>query len=176
MLIYLAAIDSPEGKKKFEIIYKRYKNLMFYTANSILGDTRDSEDIVHDAFLKIVEMIDDIGDPDCPRTRSLIVTITEHKAIDLYRRRQLKAMVPFEEEYIGVPNQSVIEQIEEGEPLVKAIASLPGKYRAVLLLKYAQGYSTEEVAQILSMSKENVKKTIQRARKKLEESLAREEV
>lgn len=47
MLIYLAMIDSPEGKNKFEIIYEQYKNLMFYTANKILGDTRDSEDIVH---------------------------------------------------------------------------------------------------------------------------------
>ena len=62
MLIYLAVIDSPEGKIKFEIIYEQYKNLMFYTANKILGDTRDSEDIVHDAFLKIIEIIDNIDD------------------------------------------------------------------------------------------------------------------
>lgn len=27
MLIYLAVIDSPEGKIKFEIIYEQYKNL-----------------------------------------------------------------------------------------------------------------------------------------------------
>lgn len=66
MLIYLAMIDSPEGKFKFEIIYEQYKNLMFYTANKILGDTRDSEDIVHDAFLKIIEIIDNIDDPKCP--------------------------------------------------------------------------------------------------------------
>lgn len=117
MLIYLAVIDSPEGKIKFEIIYEQYKNLMFYTANKILGDTRDSEDIVHDAFLKIIEIIDNIDDPKCPQTRSLIVTITENKAIDLYRRRQSKAVVSFEEEYIGVPDQSVIEQIEDGELL-----------------------------------------------------------
>ena len=44
MFIYLAIIDSPEGKLKFEVIYERYKGLMFYTANSVLGDTRDSED------------------------------------------------------------------------------------------------------------------------------------
>ena len=56
MFIYLAMIDSPEEKLKFEIIYERYKDLMFYTANSVLGDTRDSADIVHDAFLKIIEL------------------------------------------------------------------------------------------------------------------------
>ena len=57
MLIYLAMIDSPEGKSKFEIIYNTYKQLMYYTASSILGDTKDSEDIVHEAFLKIIELI-----------------------------------------------------------------------------------------------------------------------
>ena len=66
MFIYLAIIDSPEGKLKFEVIYERYKGLMFYTANSVLGDTRDSEDIVHDAFLKIIEIIDEIDDPKSP--------------------------------------------------------------------------------------------------------------
>lgn len=105
----------------------------------------------------------------------MIVTITENKAIDLYRRRQSKAVVSFEEEYIGVPDQSVIEQIEDGELLSKAIASLSGKYREVLLMKYARGYSMDEIAEILSMSKENVKKTIQRARKKLSDYLDREE-
>lgn len=71
-----------------------------------------------------------------PQTRYLIVTITENKAIDLYRKRKAKTVVPFEEEYIGVPEQSLIDQVEENDRLVKAIALLPGKYREVLLLKY----------------------------------------
>lgn len=75
MLIYLAMIDSPEGKPKFEIIYNTYKQLMYYTASSILGDTTDSEDIVHEAFLKIIEILEKIDKPDSPQTRSLIVTI-----------------------------------------------------------------------------------------------------
>lgn len=69
----------------------------------------------------------------------------------------------------------MIDQVEENDRLVKAIALLPGKYREVLLLKYARGYSMDEIAMILSMSKENVKKTIQRARRKLENQLGREE-
>jgi len=100
--------------------------------------------------------------------------VTENKAIDLYRKRKSKTVVPFEEEYIGVPEQSMIDQVEENDRLVKAIALLPGKYREVLLLKYARGYSMDEIAMILSMSKENVKKTIHRARKKLEKQLGEE--
>lgn len=45
MLMYLTIIDSKEGQQKFEFIYNRYKKLMFYIANKILGDTRDSEDM-----------------------------------------------------------------------------------------------------------------------------------
>lgn len=174
MLMYLTIIDSKEGQQKFEFIYNRYKKLMFYIANKILGDTRDSEDTVHDAFLKIIEIIDDIKDVESPQTRSLIVTITENKAIDLYRKRQRKTVLPFEEEYLGVPNCSDIESVEDNEVVTKAIASLSGKYREVLFLKYSHGYSIDEMALILSMSKENVKKTIQRARRKLEQALKNE--
>ena len=174
MFIYLAMIDSPDEKQKFEIIYKTYRQLMYYVANHILGNTQDAEDIVHDAFLKIIEILENIDDPECPQTKSLIVTITENKAIDLYRRRRSKSTIPFEEEYIGVPQQSEIDRSEDHEKLVRAIALLPGNYREALLLKYAWGYSMEEAAVILSTSKENVKKTIQRARKKLGDLLMEE--
>ncbi len=42
MLIYLAIIDSAENQSKFETIYYAYRDLMYYTANKILGDEKDS--------------------------------------------------------------------------------------------------------------------------------------
>ena len=175
MLVYLSMIDSPDDRHKFELIYQTYRQLMYHIANSILGDTRDSEDTVHEAFLKIMEHLDKIDDPQCPQTRAFIVTITENKAIDLYRKRKNHTVVPLEETYIGVPERSKIEQMEDSDTLAKAILSLPGHYREALLMKYAQGYSTQEVAELLSTNEENVKKLIQRARKKLETILREEE-
>lgn len=175
-MVYLTMLDSPDDRHKFEVIYNTYKQLMYYIANNILGDTKDSEDVVHEAFLKIIDIFEKIDNPTSPQTQSLIVTITENKAIDLYRKRKKINVVPFEEEYLGVPEQSKIDQIANQEVIAKAILSLPGRYREVLLLKYAQGYSMDEIAIILSMTKENVKKTIQRARKRLEEALSTEEV
>lgn len=171
MIIYLSMIDSAEDQCKFEVIYERYKNLMFYVANSILHSQHDAEDIVHDAFLKIIEIIGEIDDPESPKTKALIVTITEHKAIDLYRKHNRKTIVAFDEAYIGFPEHSQIQQIIESDHLAKAIATLPSKYREVLLLRYYQGYSMEEIAAMLSISRENVKKRIQRARSKLSELL-----
>ena len=82
MLIYLVLIDSDEDRSKFEVIYTEYKNLMFYIANRILGDNKDSEDVVHDAFLKIIEIIDKIEVAKCPKTRNLVVIIVERMASD----------------------------------------------------------------------------------------------
>ena len=68
-------------------IYLKYKALMFYTANKILHNEQDAEDAVHMAFIKIAENIEKIDALDCPKTRSYIVTIAEHKA-DVYKRQR----------------------------------------------------------------------------------------
>ena len=73
LLFYVSLIESDDNKTKFEIIYEEYRNLMFYVANQILCDTKDSEDIAHDAFLKLITIIDRIDDPKCPKTKNLVV-------------------------------------------------------------------------------------------------------
>ena len=94
MFLYLAMIDSDADKSKFEILYSEYKNLMYYTANRILCNSSDTEDVVHQAFLKVIEILDTISSPRCHKTRALLVTITEHKAIDLYREKQRRNVLP----------------------------------------------------------------------------------
>lgn len=171
MLMYLSMIESPGGKTKFETLYYKYRDIMFYAAHKILLDSYDAEDAVHEAFLKIVEIIDKIENIESSQTRALVVIITEHKAIDLYRKKRREKVIPFEEEYMGGQYHVEVERAADVQIIIQAVERLPEKYREVLLLKYSHGYSMDEIAQILSMSKENVKKTIQRARKKLEQSL-----
>lgn len=175
MLIYLAMIDSDADKSKFEIIYNSYKNLMLYQANKILGDTNDTEDVVHESFLKIIKIIDQIEVAKCPKTRNLVVTIVERTAIDLYRRRKKVPIIAMDEEYINVPEPKDIEYLHDKADLSAAMAMLPTRYREVLLLRYDSGFTEAEVAVILSMTQENVHKTVQRAKKKLGEILERQE-
>lgn len=159
MFLYLAMIDSDADKSKFEILYSEYKNLMYYTANRILRNSSDAEDVVHQAFLKVIEILDTISSPRCHKTRALLVTITEHKAIDLYREKQRRNVLPLAEEYIGAAPAA-------------EIASLPPRYRSVLLLRYDCGYSNAEIAEILDTTEPNVRKLIQRAKEKLSAQLS----
>lgn len=103
MLIYLQMIETEEDRTKFEILYSEYKEWMFHIAQSILHNTQDAEDAVHNAFVKIAENIKRIEDPQCPKTRAYIVTIIETKAIDLYRKKQRHPEVSLFEEEIHVP-------------------------------------------------------------------------
>lgn len=176
MLIYLALIESDTDKAKFEIIYHEYRDLMFYVADKILNNQQDSEDIVHQAFIKVIEVLEKIDEPKCPKTRGLVVTIVERKAIDLYRKKKRSVVVELDEEYYNVPAPSDFESVNGMSDLAKAMALLPTKYRELLLLKYDSGFSEREIAQLLSMTEANVKKTIQRAKVKLGTILEEQEV
>lgn len=175
MLLYIQMLETPEEKSKFEQLYLGYRDLMFYVANGILHNRQDSEDVVHESFLKIIKIIDKIENSKCPKTRSLIVIITERTAIDLYRRHQKVTVIPLDEEQLCLPSSIEIETTEKKTDLALAMAKLPAKYRAVLLLRYDHGFSEVEITQILSMSVDNVHKTIQRAKKKLERILKEQE-
>lgn len=167
VLIYLAMIESESDRSKFEIIYREYRDLMLYIANRILGDTKDSEDVVHQSFVKLIDVLEKIEEPKCPKTRALVVTVVERTAIDLYRRRRRTATVSLDEVYINYPEMPQIDTISNQIDLATAIASLPARYREALLLRYDSGFSCHEIASLLSMTEANVRKTIQRAKEKL---------
>lgn len=175
MFIYLQMLETPEEKSKFEQIYLEYRDLMFYIANRILHNQQDSEDVVHEAFLKIIKIIGQIDNPKCPKTKNLTVIIVERVAIDLWRRRQKIQYVSMDEEDIDIVSDKVIENIESQSRLALAMATLPAMYRELLLLRYDNGFSEAEVAQIMSISQANVHKSIQRAKKKLQLILEKQE-
>lgn len=169
MLMYLAAIDAPEDRSKFEKVYLVYKGLMYHVAYQILGNEQDAEDAVHNAFVKIAEYIEKIGDPVSSKTRNYVVTIAERKAIDLYRANQRRGKVTYLDEAGGITVDA-----PELPMLEYCILKLPPQYRQVILLKYYHGFSCKEIAKQLGISEANVQKLDQRAKKKLLD-LCREE-
>lgn len=164
MLIYLAMIDSPDDQSKFEKVYNAYKGLMFHVANRILGNEQDAEDAVHNAFIKIAENIQKIGDAVCPKTQSYVVTIVENKAIDLYRANQRRKEVTYIDDISGI-----IVETQDAYGLEYCILRLPARYREVILLKYYHGFSCKEIAKQLGISEANAIKIDQRAKHKLQQ-------
>ena len=88
MLEYLATMETADDRTRFEALYLAYRGLMYHVAYHILKNPQDAEDAVHQSFVKLAEHMVTIPDGPCPRTRNLVVTVAERKAIDLYRSRQ----------------------------------------------------------------------------------------
>ena len=55
--IYLALIDEPSDKEKFEQLYHDYQKIMFGTAMSVLHNAALAEEAVQESFLKIAKNI-----------------------------------------------------------------------------------------------------------------------
>lgn len=162
MLMYLSMIETPDDKVKFERIYNRYRNLMYHVAYKVLSNHYDAEDAVHQAFVAIIRHLEKISDIDCPETRSFIVLITERKAIDLIRTSHSEKVIPLNEDLIGI---EIPAPGDHG--LADALAKLPAHYREVLLLRFDNGYSAKELAQMLGMTESGVRKLIGRAKNAL---------
>lgn len=169
MMIYLQTIETGEDKTKFEQIYAEYRGLMFHVAYEVLHNEENAEDATHQAFVRIAENIRKIDMPVCPKTRSYVVTIVEHEAIDQYRRIKRRRTVPLTDELHG------IEVAYDGEnALAACILKLPARYREMILLRYHHGYSVREIAEILGLSLPAAIKLDQRAKKKLEDFCRKE--
>lgn len=164
MLVYIQMLDTPEEKDTFERLYLKYRDLMFYIANQILQNGQDAEDAVHAAFVAVAENMEKISSADCPKTKGYIVTITENKAIDLYRRRKRHPQTLYLEETEGLTISY------EGKlAIAGCFAKLPGRYRDILLLRYRYGYTAKEISKVLNITEANAQKRILRAKEKLEQ-------
>lgn len=169
MLIYMAMIDSPSDRDKFERIYHKYKFLMLHVAKQILQNHHDAEDAVHQAFISIIENIDKISEIDSPKTRSFIVIISKRKAIDLLRQNNRRQTMELNEDIAGIEMPFDLDN-----PIAAAIAKLPVQYREVLLLRFDNGFTTREIASMLNITDSGVRKLIARAKRSLQEMLEKE--
>ena len=162
MMIYIQMIDSTQQRSKFEILYEKYKGIMYTVAFNILHNSHDAEDAVHHAFVKIAENMHKVGDPKDPKTLGYAVTITENRAIDIYRRKQMHPVVPYNEETVGI-------QVEYSgdNGLARCILKLPARERHIIILKYSHGYSLREIAGMLGITYANALKIEQRAKARL---------
>lgn len=174
--IYLNMLESQPDEDKFTLIYEQYRHTMLYVANNILKDQAAAEDAVHDAFVKIIEILDDIDAQNSAATKSLAIIIVRNKAIDQYRRRSRVDSVPIDEIDYSLPSDAPtpLEQFlsEEGyQKLLGYIAELDEKYKMTCLLRYVHHLDNETIAQALDIQPKTVDVRIFRAKQLLKKMI-----
>lgn len=166
LYFYISMVETPEEKTKVEQLYLNYRQTMYHVAYQILKDSFEAEDAVHGAFLRVIKNLDKIDETNSHRTRAFLVVITEHIAIDIYRKRKRETTVSYDELSMYIASQENLEEYSSKD-LLATMNRLPVHYAAVLLLKYSQGYDDVEIATLLNITEENVRQRLSRGRKQL---------
>lgn len=140
-----------------------YGDTVYRLALCRLQNTHDAEDVFQDVFLRLFRQ--ETTDWEAERTKAWLIRTTLNRCADAGRFRLRHKMVPLD----AVSELAAPEQ--EESTLWEAVSSLPGEFRIVVHLHYGEGYSTEEIAQILHCRPATVRTRLHRARKKLKDLL-----
>ncbi len=132
-----------------------------------LGDRGLAEDAFQETFLKAWRSSDRFRGESSPKT--WLCAIAVNTCRDQLRSRWFRMWRKSQ------PIESLLDlaapQEADNAPLVKAVFSLPGMYREVVLLYYDQNLNTQEIANMLHLSVNTVSTRLRRARKQLEKAL-----
>ena len=167
LVYYLQMLDTPGENAQFEQIYLKYRGLMYHVANNILHNRQDAEDAVHNAFLRLIKHFKQFQN-----TQDLapqVAVIARNEAISLQRKQRGEAPL---EEWDGLAE--TLEAVSDYHTLVDSFTHLPQTYRAVMEMKLLLGYSDEEIAAKLGLTKTAVSTRISRGRQLLREIVERE--
>jgi len=161
----------------FAELYYRYKDKAFNTAYRIVGDYEGALDVVHDVFLKVY--VEAPGFLFKSSFSSWLYRIVVNRSLDEARRQKRRRRhispdavtddVPSKRSDDS-PDSAVLGREADGE-LAKAVSALSPKLKAVVTLRYFEGLSYEQIAEIINRPVGTVKSRLRRAHRKLGETL-----
>jgi RNA polymerase sigma-70 factor (ECF subfamily) len=146
-------------------------------AASIVGDAHLAEDIVSETYLKMLEHIDKYVFSGAP-FHTWLYRIAHNLSLNAIRRERPTADEQVLEQVAALDDdpEQAVQEIEEQVELREALLALTEEQQQVLLLRFAAGHSTAEVARVMQKSEGSVKQLQLRGLRSLARVLKRAEV
>jgi RNA polymerase sigma-70 factor (ECF subfamily) len=162
-------------------IVEIYKNKVYQLCYRMLGNRHEAEDVAQEAFIRAYINIHTYN-PDM-KFSSWLYRIATNLSIDRIRKK--KPDFYLDAEVSGTDGltmysqlasteaspEDTLESLELQEIVQKAILKLPEKYRSVIVLKYIEELSLQEISEILDLPIGTVKTRIHRGREALRKQL-----
>ncbi|MEG1633533.1 MAG: RNA polymerase sigma factor [Oscillospiraceae bacterium] len=164
---YIASMANGD-RSALAALYNETKTAVYGFALSILKNTGDAEDVLHDAYVKLYQA--------APRYRAdgkpmaWILTVTKNLALSLLRSSAHSADVP-EDEWQLFYAESPSVTTEDRIVLDAALLRLGQEERRIVMLHAVSGLKHCEIAELLSLPLSTVLSKYSRAIKKLQELL-----
>jgi RNA polymerase sigma-70 factor, ECF subfamily len=159
--------------RSYEELVKRYERLVGRVIYPYAGRDAAVEDLVQETFLRAYDRLGTFN-PEY-RFKTWLLAIANNLGIDTLRRR--RDIVEFNPELhgptTGGPEASAVES-ERARSVRDAVLTLPETYSVPLVLRYSEGLTYAEIAEVLDVTIPALKSRLFRARNMLAEKLEHE--
>ncbi|MBR6848146.1 MAG: sigma-70 family RNA polymerase sigma factor [Bacteroidales bacterium] len=135
-------------------------------AEYIVGDSDSAADAVQEAVIALWEQRSTIKSQEIEK---LSLTVVKRRSIDLLRKQKPTVDIDAESLMLAEPPQD--NQEERYRMARQLVDRLPARQRNVILMKYEEGLSMEEIEKATGMSSTHVYATLSRAYKSLRETI-----
>jgi RNA polymerase sigma-70 factor (ECF subfamily) len=153
----------------FDRIFLKYQDYVYNICLGILGNPEDARDGTQETFLRVYRSAGQFRGKSALST--WIYTIAVNTCRQMLRKRPKAGVVSLDEPDFaeltdpGPPPWREVERADEERRVRRLVAELPEDYRIVLVLRYFQELSYEEMVRVLNWTLPQVKIKLHRARR-----------
>jgi RNA polymerase sigma-70 factor (sigma-E family) len=149
-----------EAATTFDELFRRRYEPMVRVAFLLVGSRAEAEDVVQDSFARVELRWGRMDNPEGYLHRCVV-----NRSHDMLRRRRL-------EQRFGRLRRDETSELQADE-LGDALAALPAKRRAAVVLRYYAGLREREIAEVLGVRPGTVKSMLHRALAQLRQEIER---
>ena len=155
----------------FGVLYDRYADKVYTKCYSFTHDRAAAEDLAHDIFLKIYLKLGEFRFES--KFSTWLYSITYHACVE-YKRKETK-LTHDQKEYAAEPDTLVTSEEESEaallelqlEQLKSLLEKISPEEKALLLMKYQDGMSVDELMELTGLGESAVKMRLKRAKDKV---------
>jgi RNA polymerase sigma-70 factor (ECF subfamily) len=159
----------------FRALFEKYKDMVYSIALRYSGDYAVAQDIAQDTFLKLFSAVGSFrGDSNF---EAWLYRMVVNSCFDQKRKtRRLTPLLDGVLDLLRTPDVSVLDEVLRSEmsTYVRSVVDgLAPDQRMVIVLRYTQGLSYDEIAGVLGCASGTIASRLNRAHKVLQRRLSR---
>lgn len=164
----LIAACIKQNRKAQQMLFDQYSPTMNGTLKRYLKRTEDREDVLVEAFFKVLTNIDQFKGNGS--FEGWIRRIIINEAL-MFLRKKHNFNMTVEIDDIDVPWRSKVQAELEAQDILDLLEQLPTGYRTIFNLYVLEGYKHREIAELLDISINTSKSQLILAKKRMQEML-----
>lgn len=165
-----------QSKQAFQILVERHQKWLVALLKHLISDLQEAEDLAQNVFVKAFFALPKFRDES--KFRTWLRVIATREAFNHYRKRGSSEIpTDFDEQptIIEDDQPTAQERLHERDALNLALKKVPYPYREILVLRYIEELSLEEIGEALELGASATKMRLKRAREFFQEAYHQED-